>query len=616
MVTLVRAACVAAMVLALAGGDGADSAAPSLVGSADDALLVRDPATLHALEERGFSFGRVVHAEGESGHALGSSPLYGSMVATLSGDLGELARRPGVGDESAVQTRNHPFRASWLTDRRSHFELVGLVNRLDRRDLAPADASRAGCGETRLVYRLALTPRGRPPTRLPMTVSVAFPQPRANGSCAETAQAWLRIPRAGRARLDALAARIEAGGAFAEVEANLQNLHGSPAEGQDDHSEYLLRGFVVAGGTLRPKPLRNTPRADLGPEDRARLVTFITEHFDEIDRGTARIPERFLALRAISVTPRGLARPENRVYGRLLADEPAVSAKLAALPYARAAVVRSPAALVRRLEESTCQGCHQTRALAGFHLLGEEREAAAFNALAVGASPHLLAELGWRRAALERDAAGAARDVAAPPEPFADHPTREGKEGAPCGLGDPGFASWSCAPGLRCRDDDGSETGVCASEGPGAAGSACEDARIVGSRGADGDAIAVQPAETCRSLTDAGASCGTAEYGFPGGMCAEECAHAGEVRGRHVCVGVPRSGYESDCFASREPIERCMKRHTVKTWLARCDGETPCRGGYACLRVPGTSGERFDEGACAPPYFVFQTRVDGPLLDR
>jgi len=44
-----------------------------------------------------------------------------------------------------------------------------------------------------------------------------------------------------------------------------------------------------------------------------------------------------------------------------------------------------------------------------------------------------------------------------------------------------------------------------------------------------------------------------------------------------------------------------------------CAPDAPCRDGYACARVPGLPPTT---GACIPPYFLFQLRVDGPRLDR
>src|SRR5206468_3608309 len=119
-------------------------------------------------------------------------------------------------------------------------------------------------------------------------------------------------------------------------------------------------------------------------------------------------------------------------------------------------------------------GCHQARAIEGFHLLGEERDARArVNALAAGASPHLAEIIGWRAENLRAMGAGAARTTA--PLPFADH-TANGAYAAHCGLGDPGFRHWTCDAGLRCADVYGDDVGAC-SPPTNPAGDACETSR-------------------------------------------------------------------------------------------------------------------------------------------
>jgi hypothetical protein len=565
-------------------------------------LLVTEPAALMALEARGFSMGAVFGAKGESGRALGASPIYGAIADTLENDVRELDANDSVRKD--VTAPNHPFDTAWLRGERTHFELIAVVNRLDRRF---ADPSR--CGEARLVYRLALSPEDRPTTRLPMTVNVMFPQV---GDCAEIAARWLGLPERGAARVDALAALLTGARPFEEVEIDLQNLHGpSLKRDEDDHAEYLLRAFRVNGRAAAPKRLFNTPRVDLDDAARAELRGWIAQNFREIDAGTAVVPERFLAERIVSLTPRGLARPRNRTYRRMF--EPG---ELAELPYADAKQIKSPLALLRYLDEGTCQGCHQSRSIAGFHLLGEERDASAFNALAVGRSVHLLEELAWRDGLLHATVAGAPYPT---PRPFAEHGRDTGGYGARCGVGDPGFAPWKCAPGFRCRNSSHDEIGQCVPVGANGPGDACENATVEPRDGPDGDRIVPKVAERCLGpggtpASDA-VSCSPNGFGFPGGLCSDACTSLGayDVHTDTICADLPKSGFESDCFATQEPIEECLTRHVVRRLVRACSADTPCRDDYGCARVAGAPAGR---GACVPPYFVFQARVDGPKLDR
>jgi hypothetical protein len=286
------------------------------------------------------------------------------------------------------------------------------------------------------------------------------------------------------------------------------------------------------------------------------------------------------------------------------------------LPYADAKQIKSPAALARYLDEGTCPGCHQSRSIAGFHLLGEEREEGAFNALAVGRSPHLLEELGWRDGLLNATVTGAAYDV---PRPFAERARDDGGYGTHCGVGDPGFAAWKCAPGLRCRNSHHDQVGQCVPLGANGPGDACENASLEPREGPDGDRVVPKIAERCTGAGGAAASetvsCSPNGFGFPGGLCSDACTALGayDARTETICVDLPLSGFESDCFVTTAPIEECLTSHVTRRVVRACSAERPCRDDYGCARVPGAPN---GTGACVPPYFVFQARVDGPLLDR
>ncbi|MET0592207.1 MAG: hypothetical protein ABW133_05880 [Polyangiaceae bacterium] len=91
------------------------------------------------------------------------------MVRIVEADLAETARSDPNAGVSVARFSHRLFDARWLRSPAARFELVGVVNRLDRAGII------GGCGEVRLVYRLAYTTEhdGRALTsRLPMTVSV------------------------------------------------------------------------------------------------------------------------------------------------------------------------------------------------------------------------------------------------------------------------------------------------------------------------------------------------------------------------------------------------------------------------------------------------------------
>ena len=591
----------AALLQAQAPALGPDLA--GVAGGATGTVLEMSPRAMEALELQGLSVARLLDADAPDNAALARAPLYASLLASLEPELRELETRPSVGD---IPLPNHPFKISWLRDPRATFELVAAVNRLDRAFV------KGDCGEARLIFRLVLRPEGRPPTALPMTVNVIFAQPLGADGCRARARAWQSLPETGAARVGALAALVRSLPPFRALEVNLQNLHGPPLHpGVDDHAEYLLLSFERRGDELVRRPLHGTPRTDLDVAARAELARWIREHFAEIDAGSFVIPERFLATRAVSVSPRGHARKDNRPFSVLYGD----GAAFADLPYASAQLVRSTPGLLRRLDQGTCTGCHQTRAIAGFHVLGESRDPEArLNALAVPRSSHLSIELRWRTSLTAALAEGLPFTT---PRPFGERRNPgPGGYGAHCALdADPTFAGWTCAARLRCRNLSGDVVGSCAPADGNHEGDACEEVRIESDDAIDGARYVTGATEPCVLGGITAKECTPNWFGFPGGSCSVPCnVLGGRTRDGHaVCVDLPASGYEADCFRLPVPIEECLPKRSLRRGVRWCDAQNPCRDDYACGRVPGLPP---DQGACVPPYFVFQTRVDGPVLDR
>ena len=651
--------------------------------AADAALIVSDVAVLQGLEARGLSFGRVMAASGEIGQALQTSPLVRVLTAAVTDEVVTRHRddpTTSYGPGSYSRALRHLFDPAWLSSDHSHFELVGVVNRLDRALMDPES-----CGEIRLIYRLALTPPGRPTTRLPMTVNVLFPQlpqPRVAEDCRAVATEWLAIERASK-RVGLLAALVDhplrdidegarrAHYAFDRVEINFQLLHEEPrAVDTDDHSEYVLRGFRRADGALVEDALIDTPSDSLDETGRARLAAWVAENLNAVDAGNAIIPARILGspqTRALSFAPRGLARRENRPFGRLFPD-PAVFARAFESPSTGAGqrLVHSPAALVRRLDQMTCTGCHATRSIAGFHLVGDERDAtASFGALFGGRSRHLEEELVWRRRYLTTVAEGRAA-LFDEPRPIPEHDALDGDGrpserglgsfGARCGLpgdDDATFSRWKCASGLTCRRAYGDdELGSCTPDVP-HAGDACEVARRGPEHGAAGPVLTrVGNMRSCRPTADLPSQAGGpfttrcfANRAFPGGMCSvmERCladdpravcapsdpvphivpghlyGDPESVEGVTIGLLAPRIRPKENCVEVDAPIEACAARpdNGARVLARACDASQPCRDDFTCVRVENEKGGApAPMGACVPPYFVYQMRVDGPRLDR
>ena len=578
-------------------------------------LLLTDPAALQAAEREGAGFARWF------GVAPGADGLRDNLALAASRAWNDL-RRPlaeavhatGRGDPQAgvgvARYTHRLFDVRWLESPDAYFELVGVANRMDRRPFQDG-----ACGEARLVYRLAYrTPAMQ--SRLPMTLSVELrgDAPDAAGSCAAAARRWTPPPglagaALGRWLLSAdgpLAPPRLARERIAQVAVNLQSVRWPSGVRPDlgGHAEYVLRAFRWDAGAGRyvPGPLENTPdvkrlRAD--PALRAGLLRWLglPAQRQALDAGTLRIPERFLATEVRSVTPRGLARLANRPFAQVFRP-----AEWQAVPGSR--TLGSPAAVLRRLDDLSCAGCHQSRAVAGFHLLGEDRPGltrgfTAGNALAVAHSPHVQDELARRAVYLRRTLAEGTADAFRPP---AEGGGPQGAFGAACGLGDPGFAGWRCASGLRCQAEGGPShdgtVGVCMPEAP-AVGGLCEPSRIAPRADAREDRALLSPRQSCGGD---GTVCERTAVGFPGGMCSGRC-EPGAADG--VCGRIAVLDDFNRCLAQRQPFAQCLS-HTRPGQLRRCSATQACRDDYVCAQ----SGEDA-AGACIPPYFLFQMRVDG-----
>lgn len=64
----------------------------------------------------------------------------------------------------------------------------------------------------------------------------------------------------------------------------------------------------------------------------------------------------------------------------------------------------------------------------------------------------------------------------------------------------------------------------------------------------------------------------------------------------------------NECMAGRaKTFEECMSPPRL-SYRKLCNVQFPCRDDYVCAYVPGAPK---GNGACMPPYFIFQARVDG-----
>ena len=205
-------------------------------------------------------------------------------------------------------------------------------------------------------------------------------------------------------------------------------------------------------------------------------------------------------------------------------------------------------------------------------------------------SPHLEEELPRRRAYLRALAAGQVPDEMRPP---AERGSAAGTFGHACGLGDRGFATWTCAAGFECVAVDDDRVGQCMPAAP-RAGSACHPGPV---------SFASDRITAPQTL-----ACGASQRvrGHRRRLSRVACARRRARRWRRAttCGAIALLTPFNNCLARGGAFAECAK-HARPAGLAACDARTPCRPDYLCARTPGGGS------ACLPPYFVLQMRVDG-----
>jgi hypothetical protein len=585
-----------------ANADGADDSAQDITTATpggDAAVIVTDPTTLQDLEQRGLSFATVVGGTGSSGKELLASSIYKGIVDTVTGDIADIqSLDPGsiVGFGQSFAS-HRLFDVAWFQSAESRFELVGVTNRLDMR-------TSTDCGQLRLIYRMAYSAT-KTSSRLPIEVNVIMPQPSDGQGCATIANKWLAVQPGSASSLLEGPLKDRPPVKFLEINYQATRWATDARPDMGGEIEYVLRSFTVDGGKIAPNVLRNTPRTDLSSDERDALRQWITDNLAAIDDGGAVLPDKFLASKARSVGTFGDMRLANRPYSQIFADP---KSAFSSLPLGNTKQLKSVAALMRRLDTMSCQGCHQQRSVAGFHLPGEERTKDTFNTLAVGRSNHLTGILDWRFENLRAIAEGRPLGV---PMPFAEHGSKEGGMGTHCGLGDPGFASWTCNEGLHCEDPHGDIVGVCSPAGR-PVGAVCQVGPVTLDADPHKDArpnrqdLACDPGNTCRNTGS-----------FPDGLCAGDCSaqKPGTITGSVICATLPNKALNQKCLEQdRRPFPECARDPSIvkPNAIQRCNADMPCRDDFSCMRVDSAPP---DEGGCVPPYFGFQMRVDGHMFD-
>ncbi len=613
---------------------------------------VDDPKVLAAVEKSGFGFGAALGVPDapDLGVLAEQSAAWRDFVATVTRDIGSLQAEMLAGGRKLLQVTDENIGRvmdpRWLTTPAARLRLTGVINRADK-----ADFHRAGgeddCGEVRLLYRLAYDFRAkgkRYASRMPFSVNVVYTVPSdPGGGCEAAALLWKpgvdSVADAGWLTGGPLAKdrlklrQIELNAQIVRLPAGLEATFGGQAA-------YLLRVFTFDNGTLTPKPLENTPDAARiagDPQLKQALIAYVGQNARAIDEGVFELPTALLAEKAISWSTFGSIRRGNRPYADALAPADLAGVDFSELPY-----FKDPAALIRRLDNSTCQGCHQSGATAGFHFIGrDDASASPLNRIAVGFSPHFAADLPRRQDWLEATSRGYAPNAfrplsSAPPADWSsgDPDYLPAGPGQPCvpKAGEADWAeNWSCAAGLECRTiatatDGGGPMGQCLLPDKSTAmysGQACLTGSITTNPARpfnDRYAVTGQFAGFAPAISRTDYNCRPPEIGVPGGLTYRACTDAdrdfavfkpGKPAPNEICGLV--GGKAFDKCAASNAFDECLTAATVRGNRQTCSETMPCREDYMCQELPPDTPKLArvkGYGFCSPTYFVFQMRID------
>lgn len=618
--------------------------------AASPLLYLDDRAVLTELEAKGFAFEDlfVQRPGGGLGALHEASEAWRQIVGTISHDVADLrAEMQGAGRKLYEVTDGNVGRVMdmrWLSTDAARMRLVAIVNRMDRKDFADLRGV-AGCGEVRLIYRLAYRFKAKGRTmasRMPFNINAVLTLPAdADGGCEGVAARW--TPGLDEAA-DAgwLAGGVLDGARLKQLELNAQVVRFPSGQETEfgGQAAYLMRIFALDGDAVVELPLENTPdTARLASDEalKAELAAYVRENAGAIDTGVYAVPEKFLAKKVVSYSTFGSVRLANRPFQPLLAPD-----GFADVPFEGLRLVRSPEALLARLENGSCQGCHQTGSTAGFHVIGkDDADSSPLNRIEVGISPHVAAELPRREAWLAAVASGGEPDrfrplSSAPPAAWAAGQVAyaPAKAGMSCLLPAEaqGFAGgWGCEAGLVCTQL-ASASGVAARMGqcllpadsPAMfSGHPCVTGEIATDAAAPyNDRMRLAKPFTAKApgINRETYTCRPPKIGVPAGIAYRACTdrdkafadfRPGKPAPREIC-GLA-GGKAFDLCVATNDFESCLGGAVVRGNRPTCSADTFCREDYMCQAFPADTpgiAKIKGKGFCSPTYFIFQMRID------
>ncbi len=635
----------------------------------EDGLAITHPRILRTMQQRASGVGiglayyldkqhgaTPVHRANDKMYELSSyKVMYNSLVSEIEKFRRDTEHKKwntvGVG----VQHHSRLFDLNFLKDDRAVFSLIGVVNRMDKAYQSPET-----CGETRLIYRLAYRVAvgdsdKSVASRLPFTINVVLntKSPGSAITCQEIARRWSEFNIAGMTVTNAvnkifaddgvLSPELRDKSLLKKIEINLQLARTAAGVRPDfgGHAVYLLKVFKFSAesGDLVETVLQNQVSREKAEGFYSWLFdeSHLRERLSDLDKGTILIPEEFLSTRAYSIAPGGLSRMQNHPLFKKESDD-LIKSKLEGLSLEN---IKSVEGFKRRLTDISCTGCHQTRAIGGFHFMGQDplkwsetlngfATVYPGNSVVVPASGHFFADLERRREVLNSFTRGTTVNYSSG---FSSKPqgvlnSLSGLHtgwGAHCHLGDdPSFANWTCSSGLKClglyESEAAKDMGVCVSESGTELGDPTERG-VIKAQGGKWYNDKYTRSEILFNLSTENyvnspqsPLPGTKTGGFPGGSirlnsCQASAMSQHESEG--LCGALPAAGngFNNCIFNPSKSFEDCVQEFAKGVGLRSCSRSLPCRDDYICVEsmVPNLS----DSGVCVPPYFLFQFRVDG-----
>ncbi|QKD03948.1 hypothetical protein [Mesorhizobium loti] len=628
--------------------------AAQLANAAENPVtIVDDPAVLATLDAKGYGFAALfgVAGEGDLKTLYEKAPAYHAIVDTVASDIATLRAEMKAGGRTLYEVTDgnvgRIMDMRWLKTEAARFRLVGVVNRLDRRDFAALLGDKS-CGEVRFIYRLAYSFRKSGKllaSRLPFNFNAVYSvAPDADGGCVGVAGRW--TPQLDES-VDAgwlIGGPLEKTGlTFKQLELNAQVVRFPSGQETEfgGQAAYLMRIFAIDGATVSEKPLENTPDVARLSDDatlKKRLADYVSANVTAVDLGAYEIPDEFLAKKVISWSTFGSARQANHPFTPLFQP-----ADFARLDYAALKLVRTPEALVERLDNGACQGCHQAGSTAGFHFIGlDDKTTSPLNHIEVGISPHLHAEIPRRQAWLHATAEGKEpnrfRPLSfAPPATWTDAGDVDyapAEMTMPCLMPDDAKrfgATWQCGSGTVCTPlatASGVRTTLAQCLLPKDSekmfsGHPCLTGSITSNAAQpfnDRYGITGQFAAFAPDVSRTAYTCRPPKIGVPAGIAYRACDDkdraftafkAGKPMPNEICGLV--GGKKFDVCVATNNFDQCLGGAVNRGNRPACDAEHFCREDYMCQSMPpDTPGISKVKGIgfCSPTYFIFQMRID------